>query len=123
MPDIFGLDIQSMVADAIDAAGGLPAGTLIKSAGAARDPDNPSRRAAPAETRHALQAVVEAKQVRREGTAVAETRLVMTIIGGSIVPLAKPAVNDRIELAGITYTLTELVSADPAEATFAFAVS
>ena len=123
MAELFGLDIQSIVAEAIQAGGGLTASTLTKSTGGGRDPNQPTVLLAPSITTHTLEAVVEARQVRLQGTAVAETKLVMTMITGTISPPAVPAVNDRVELAGIIYTLVTLLERDPAEATYQFEVA
>ena len=123
MAEIFGLDIQAIVSEAINAAGGLTVGVLVKTVEGARDSTRPTLKAAPTTTRHQLQAAVETKQVRRDNTAVAETVFVATIIGGSISPPAVPVVGDLLELADITYKLSQLRSADPAQAVYEFQVS
>ena len=123
MPLIFGIDVQALVSEAVAGAGGLPAGALTKTIAGARDPDHPSRLLDPTTTTHALQAVVERRAVRRAETDVAESTLVMTIIAGSITPVAIPAVNDRVTLDGRDYTLVELLEVDPAEATYQFEAS
>ena len=121
---ILGIDIASLVAEAISAAGGLVDGTLIKTrAGGGPDPDNPSRTLASTEDRHTFQGIVEAKALRHPDTGVVDYRSVMLIVGGSVSPPAIPAVNDRAELAGITYQLTNLVSRDPAGAAYEFEVT
>ena len=122
MPQVFGLDIASIVSEAVQAAGGLSAATLIKTGDSTRNAADPGTRIAPSISRHQLEAVIETKSRRDRDTAVAETMLVLTIIAGSIVPVAVPAVNDRVELEGSIYTLTRLIALDPAGATYQFEV-
>ena len=122
MAEIFGLDLQSLIAEGINAAGGLPPGTLYRKGARTRDAANPSQLSAIAETPYQLQAVVERRQYRREGSAITETRLVMTIIGGSLVPLTVPEAGDRVEVDGGSYVLEELLRSDPAGAAYEFRV-
>ena len=124
MADLFGLDIATIVSDAISGAGGLVDGTLFKTrSGGGPDPDNPSRTLPSSEDRHTFTGIVEAKALRHPDTGVVDYRSTMLIVGGSISPPTAPAVNDRVELAGITYQLTNLVSRDPAGAAFEFEVT
>ena len=123
MTDIFGIDVRGIVAEAISAAGNLQTGVMTRTTPGARDPDHPGRQRLPTTQRFTLQAIIESKAVRESGSGVVETKPVMTIIGGSIAPPATPAVNDTVLLAGITYTLLRLISADPAQAVFEFEVS
>ena len=120
MPTVFGLDIAGIVAEAIAAAGGLTPAVLTQTIPGGRDPDNPTRFLSPTTTTHTLEAAIGTEQIRREGSATSESRLVCTIIAGSISPPTVPAVNDTIVLAGITYTLAQLIQEDPASAAYVF---
>ena len=123
MPLIFGIDIAELVADGVAAAGGLPAASLRKVSRAGRDAANPTLAGTSTTTTHACEAVVEAREIRDEGAALSRTVAVATIIGGSISPVAVPAVGDELVLDGTAYKLVRLVSADPAEAAFEFEVT
>ena len=122
MAEIFGLDVQALVAEAIQSAGGLTAAVLVKAVPGGRDTSNPTVLLASTTTRHTLELAVETKQSRRPGSVVSETLLICTIITGTISPPAVPAVNDTIEVGGVSYTLIQLLQADPAGATHAFEV-
>ena len=122
MPQVFGLDIASLVADAINAAGGLSPGTLITTTEGARDPDNPNVRAAPTTATSQLECTIETRTRRNRETAVAKTTIIATIIAGTIIPVRTPRVNDQLRVEGTTYTLTRLISEDPAGATLQFEV-
>ena len=113
MPELFGLDIQKIVADAVTAAGGLTDGTLIKTTPGARDAARPSRRAASTTTNHTFQGVVETKQFRRENTAIAETLLTILIITGTISPMTTPEVNDTVTIFGCDLYAREAPGAGP----------
>lgn len=117
MAEIFGLDIQAVIAEAVTAAGGLTDGTLTKITAGARDASRPTQRSSDSVTTHTFQGAVETRQARLGDSAVAETVLTVLIIRGTVTPLAVPEVNDTVTLNGVTYTLVELLSRDPAEAT------
>ena len=123
MATIFGIDLQELIADAVAAAGGLNPGVLTKSIAGGRESDNPTRAVAPTTTEHTLEAVVESKAVRLEGSDIASVRPVMTIVGGSVTPLAEPEVNDTVTIGGLTFTLNRLISVDPAKAAYEFEVT
>ena len=122
MGDLFGLDIAQLVADAIASAGNLQTGTLLKSTPGAVDPTDPTAAVPPTVTYHSFQGFIEQRAVRRDETLIAEPTPIMTIIGKSVSPAAEPKVNDRAELAGITYELDRLIRRDPAGATYEFQV-
>ena len=122
MANVFGLDIQSVLAEAIQAAGGLNTAVLIKGRGE-RDPNNPSRLVSTAGSRHSLEALVERRQRRIGDSLTNETVLVITMVAGTITPTATPEPDDRIEIGGKVYTLVRLISLDPAEALYEFEAS
>ena len=74
-------------------------------------------------TAHAVEAVVEQREVRDAGASIGRSIPVITIIGGSISPPAVPSVNDELTIAGATYKLLRLVRADPAGAVYEFEVT
>ena len=60
--------------------------------------------------------------MRRDDTLIAEPTPIMTIIGKSVSPAAEPKINDRAELADMTWELERLIRRDPAGAVFEFQV-
>ena len=46
--------------------------------------------------------------MRRDETLIAEPTPILTIIGKSVSPDAEPKINDKAELAGMTYELEAL---------------
>ena len=122
MGDLFGLDIAQLVADALASAGNLQEGILLKSTPGTADPTDPTAPVPPTVTQHTFQGFIEQRAVRRDDTLIAEPTPIMTIIGKSVSPAVEPKVNDRAELAGMTYELERLIRRDPAGATFEFQV-
>ena len=122
MGDLFGLPIAQLVADALASAGNLQQGTLLKSIPGAEDPTDPTAPVPATVTQHSFQGFIEQRAVRRDDTLIAEPTPIMTIIGKSVSPAAEPKINDRAELAGMTYELERLIRRDPAGATFEFQV-
>ena len=122
MGDLFGLDIAQLVADSIASAGNLQQGTLLKSTPGAEDPTDPTAPVPATITSYTFQGYLEQRAVRRDDTLIAEPTPIMTIIGKSVSPAAEPKINDRAELAGMTYELERLIRRDPAGATYEFAV-
>ena len=120
MANIFGVDIAKVVAESIAGAGNLRPGTLTKvtkgtrTAGDLLDGTNPTT------TEHTCQCVVETKTKRRKGTLVEEPMSVATIIGASITPTTEPSPTDTLLVDGVTWTLYELISRDPASAVYEF---
>ena len=106
MAELFGIDIAELVAEAIDGAGGLQPGTLIKGGG----------------MRHAFQGFFQLQQIRETETLVVATIPVLTIIGNSLPAGIVPEVNDGAEHADIRYDLVRLISRDPAAAVYEFEV-
>ena len=122
MADLFGLDIAGLVADSIAAAGNLQDGALIKFTQGARDANDPTAEIPVTETSHVFQGFLEFREFRRPDTLIPERTPVLTMLGGSISPAAVPAVNDAVELAGVRYQLTFLLTRDPAAAVYEFQV-
>ena len=122
MSDLFGLPIAQLVADALASAGNLQAGVLLKSTPGVEDATDPTAPVPDTVTPYSFQGFIEQRAVRRADTLIAEPTPILTIIGKSVSPAAVPAVNDRAELAGVTYELERLIRADPAGAVFEFGV-
>ena len=122
MGDLFGLPIAQLVADALASAGNLQEGILLKSIPGVEDPNDPTAPVPATVTQHSFQGYIEQRAVRRDDTLIAEPTPIMTIIGKSVSPTAEPKVNDRAELAGLTYELERLIRRDPAGAVYEFQV-
>ena len=122
MAELFGLDIAQLVADSMESAGNLQPGTLIKSKPGQEDPNDPTAPVPSIATTHSFQGFIEEKAVRRDETLIAETIAVLTILGASVSPAAKPEVNDEATLGSITYQLVRLITRDPARAVYEFEV-
>ncbi len=120
MVKLFGIDIAKQVNDAVRDAGGLRPGTLSKTAPGSRTAGSLTSGANPTTTTHTFQGFVETKEDRRPGQVGASSMAVMTILGASVSPVAVPEVNDTVTMDGAAYTLLELLSRDPAAATYEF---
>ncbi len=120
MPDLFGLDIAGIINTEIANAGGVLAGTLTKTTPGARTGGQLTGGTNPATSAHAFNGFVETKEDRRPGQVGAMSMAVVTVLGASVSPAAVPEVNDTAVLDGVTYTLVELLSGDPATAVFEF---
>ncbi|MCY4318353.1 MAG: hypothetical protein OXE76_04015 [Alphaproteobacteria bacterium] len=120
--NLFGVDIQGIVARAIAGAGGLNAAVLTKTTGGERNAAAPTQREPVSTSPHSCQALIESRQIRRPDTGIAETAPVITIIGGSVSPPAEPEVNDRVtfNITGESYTLVSRIRVDPARAVYEF---
>lgn len=125
---LFGLDIATLVNDALQAAGGVCPGVLYKvSTGAGgRDDDNPTSRT-PSTSQHDFQGFLEHRVIRRPETLISEDVSVLTIIGNSISPAVVPEVGDEAELTlpvgTMKQRLVRLVERDPARAVYEFEVN
>lgn len=121
MTDLFGLDIAGILSTEISKAGGLRPGTLVKSTPGTRTGGSLTGGTNPTTTNHTLQGFVENREVRLKGQVSASLVPVVAILGASVSPVAVPEVNDKVTIDGVTYTLAELISRDPASALFEFA--
>ena len=74
------------------------------------------------ETSYTFQGFLEFREFRRPDTLIPERTPVLTMLGGSIAPAAVPSVNDAVELAGVRYQITFLLTRDPAAAVYEFQV-
>lgn len=122
MAQLFGLNIDQIVADAFEASGGLNEGTLYKDPAPTRDPNNPTKQIPGTPVEHKFQGYIEFREVKRDQTVIAEPVPIMVIIAKSVKPAATPEVNDRVEMKNIEYVLDRLVREDPAEATLQFQI-
>lgn len=120
MPDLFGIDIAGIVADSIASAGGVVAGTLTKITAGTRTPGSLTAGTNPTSTVHTFQGFIAKKTTRADVTLVSETMSVATILGASISPAVVPEVGDTILLEGVSWSLVQLLSRDPAEAVYEF---
>lgn len=122
MPDIFGIDVAGIVADAFRDAGELRPGVLIR-ATPVLDDTQPTARTAPQTTRHSFTGLVyRGNSERRPGTLILDTQRRLLIIGGSLNPAIVPQVNDTADIDGSTFTLDEEVSGDSTGAAYEFRV-
>jgi len=121
MVELFGIDIAKVVNDSITGAGGVRPGTLTKVTPGTRTGGSLTGGTNPTTTSHSFQGFVETKEVRRDGQVGAGIMAVVTMLGDSVSPTAVPTVNDTVLIDGVTYTLLELLSRDPAEAVYEFA--
>lgn len=123
MPDLFGLDIAGLVNDALSSAGGLVAGSFVMSTPGARNPSDPTAGTHPTTSTHTFQGFFENLTVaRKEGSLVREVGQYVTIMGASVSPSVEPLPGIRITLEGKTVTAVQLVSRDPAAASYVFRV-
>lgn len=121
MTKLFGLDIDKIVNSAIVSAGNVRKGTLTKIIPGTRG-TNPTAGTNSSTTTHTFNGFIERKSVRRSGAVASANMSVLSILGASVNPTAKPSVNDKALLDGTTYTLVELLEVDPAEALYEFGV-
>jgi hypothetical protein len=121
MVKIFKLEIDKIVYGAIKGAGGLVAGTLIKTTNTTRDPLNLTGGLQPTTTNIPFEGIIEQKiRILDDGvTGVSESHL--SILGASLTVV--PEVDDSAVFEGRTYKLVELLEVDPANALYKFKVS
>ena len=122
---IFGENLRQLLADAVTSAGGLTPGRLTKKTPSGRDSRNPTAATRDRTENHSFQGVITTESIRRRDTAIAQPTPVLTIIAGTISPVADPQVNDSVTMpypGGRTYELVRLLQADPAEAHFQFEI-
>lgn len=113
---LFGVDIAGEIAKAF--SGQLRSGTLTKKNPGTRTVGQLTGGTKPKTTEHTFEGFVENKSVRRSGEISAEPMAVLTIIGDSVKPAAKPEVNDLAVIDSLEFEITEILAVDPAEATF-----
>lgn len=122
MPDLFGLDIKGIVADAITSAGGLVSGTLTEIVTGARTGDITGGKAH-TETVHTFTDGILSGYSDDEinGTTIQKGDQQILIIAGSLSSAVVPETNWKVAIEGKTYRVVN-VSRDPAEATYALQV-
>ena len=120
MPDLFGLDIQGIVATALASSGNLRPGVLTHYLEVRRSATDPTETTDDPATTHAIQGFVAVVQRRSETELESRNERILTIIGGSIVPFVDPVKDDKVELDKIIYTLGDLRGVDPAKAVYEF---
>ena len=118
MPNLFGLNIASILNDALNSAGGLRPAVLTKSVNGTRTPGSLTAGNNPTTTTHNCQAYVERSTERVAGTLVETGGMVVGIIGASIAPSAEPEPSDIVTVDGVDYTIDEISEVDPARALF-----
>ncbi len=120
MPNFFGIDIAGLVNSSIAGAGGVRPGTLTKTVPGSRTVGDPTAGTNPTTTSHSFSGFAETREARRPGQVGASSMAVVTVLGASVSPAAVPEVNDTATIDGVVYVLVELLSGDPAGATFEF---
>jgi hypothetical protein len=118
MPDLFGLDIAGIVADAIDQAGGLLDVTLTKKTPGTRDPNDLTAGTHPTSTPYACEGVVSDYAARLiDSTLVATGDRRVVILGATLPPDIVPAPGDQVTIESLTYDVVR-VTRDPAAASY-----
>lgn len=120
MPNLFGLDIASLVNKSLKSAGGVRPGTLVRSVPGTRTTGALGGGVQPVETSFRFSGFVETKQDRRPDSTVPVSYPRVSILGASLSPATEPAVNDVASVDGRSYRLLELLEADPAGALYVF---
>jgi hypothetical protein len=119
MPNIFGIDLASEIAEAFD--GELLTGTFVRQTFGARTPGSLSGGKASTPTEFTFQGFLETKDATyKSGTLIREAGSVISILGASISPVTVPKTGDVVTIEGATFTLLELLSRDPAAAVYSF---
>lgn len=119
MPELFGLDIDELVADAIEDAGGLLAGTLVKSTPGTRTTGDLTAGTNPTTATHTFTGFLDRKSEKVIGGTLAATGgEFLTILGATIDPPAEPEIGDVATIEGTAYTISEITDRDPAAAQF-----
>lgn len=118
MPNLFGIDIAGIINSEIAGAGGVLSGTLTRTVPGTRTAGSLTAGTNPTETTHSFKGFVETKADRRPGQIGVQSMAVVTILGASL--SVTPEVNDTALLDGVTYTLVELLTRDPAAAVYEF---
>lgn len=122
MAEIFGLDIATLVWDAIQSAGGLTEG-ILRHQPIAEAAEDSAGYDLPEKTLHTFHGLLEDRTIQLDGSGPPVGIPRLTIIGNSIDPPVVPATQDEVEIDGRTCTLVHLVSRDPASAVYQFHVT
>ncbi len=119
MPELFGLDIAGIVDGAMQQAGGVKAGVLVKSTPGTRTSGQLTGGTNPTTTSYPFRGFLEQRsEVRREGTIVRSGGQFMSIFGASLPAGLEPTSGDLATLENTQYSVVRLVSRDPASALY-----
>jgi len=118
MPKLFGLDIAGIVDGAIQQAGGVLTGTLIKVDKGGRTAGNITGGKSETETPYSCRGFIDDRELsRRESTLVQKTGRIISILGASLPDGIEPDSDDQVTMEGQTYEILA-VKRDPAAAVF-----
>lgn len=121
---LFGLNIASLVNDAMTSAGGLLQGTITRMVPGQRDENDPTAGRPLVPQVSTFQGFVERyTQVKREGSSVFEPGEYVSLMGASISPAIVPQPGDKISIEGRDYTIETLADRDPAAALYVVKVT
>ena len=121
MPDLFGLDIASIVNSAIGDAGGLRPATLVKMTPGTRTGGSLSYGTNPTQASYTTSGIFEPSTAADAQTLTRRQRGTVMLLAkplGSVVP----ETGDQVTIEGAAYAV-EAVSRDPAAATYSCTVS
>jgi hypothetical protein len=118
MPDLFGLDLAGIVADAIDQAGGLLDATLTKKTPGTRNPSDLTAGTNPTSTSYSCKGVVSDYSTRLiDGTLVATGDRRVLILGATLPSGIVPSTGDQVAIESLAYDVVR-VTRDPAAASY-----
>ena len=120
MTQLFGLQLDQIINDALTSAGGLRPGTLTHVTPGERDTTNLLAGTNNTETTHSFQGYVEQSEGRKGDSLVRDSMAMVGIMGASVTPFVVPEVGDRVVIDGTQYTLLKLKERDPARALYVF---
>lgn len=121
---LFALNIAQIVDNALQAAGGVGTGVLIKRTNTGRTPGNLTGGQNPTDTSHPFNGFLDNRsEVRRNGTLVSAGGQFVSILGASLPSGITPAQGDRIEIESTTFEVLEVPTRDPAAAIYECLVS
>jgi hypothetical protein len=119
MPDLFGLDIAGIVNDALEEAGGVLSGVLIKVAPGSRTSGSLTSGTNPTETPHSFKGFYDNRQLSRlPETRVQQGDRAVLLLGASISGGVEPEPGDKITMEGETTSVQSIIERDPAAATY-----
>ena len=127
MPDLFGLDIAGIVADALTSAGGLAAATLVKIYPGSRVPGALTGGVNPTSTSYTTTGILETRAERDWAgsgwTMTERKKATITLVGKPLTDAGvTPEAGDRVTLEAVTYEIIT-VDRDPAAATYSLTVA
>lgn len=116
MPDLFGVDIQGILKDAI--GDGFPSITVVKVTPGTRDPANPAAGVQPTRSPFGARGILDDYSDRQiDGTLVKTGDRKVLIVAGTLPSTVVPEPNDEIITEGKTWKIVR-TKRDPAEATY-----